>query len=345
MAGTDFLRAFRPGSFHVAPADPRRPSPRAPGTVVAWLTVVAPGVGVGVVALAAAPARAARALGRGLLELLVVGVPMAAGLYALRGPATARFGAALILFSLAWSLTALAEQPASVPYTIGRLVAFLVPPCVYYLLLVFPQGRVAAGFDRALFAAILALAALFFVGSSFFVGAFPVHTPWATCDTDCPANALFLLDHEPAAVRDVVIPLREWLLCAVLVGLVLSMVGRRRAASPLRRRIMGPVVAAGTAMAVCQIAFYAARQGDAPGAVVETLGTAWGLCIVGVAGAFLLALFQRRLALAEVLPRLGGALRGEPEPARLREGLAAALGDPTLELVMRDEETQRWHDS
>src|SRR6185436_4590844 len=157
----------------------------------------------------------------------------------------------------------------------------------------------------------------------------------------CPANALFVLDREPAVMGDVVVPLREWLLCAVLVGLVVSMIRRRRAASPLRRRTMGPVVAAGSALAVCQIAFYATRGAGAPAAVVETLGAVWGLCLVAVAGAFLFALFWRRLQLAEVLTRLGGAVRREADPARLRDGLAAALGDPTLELVVLDETSQR----
>jgi len=318
---------------------------RAPGTAATSLTVAGPIVCAGAVAVAATGAPTGQALGRGLLELLAIGVPMAAGIYALRAPATARFGVALVVCSLAWSLTALAEASGSVPYTVGRLATWLVPPCIYYLLLVFPEGRLTARFERALCAAIVALAVLLFFGSAFFVAAYPAHTPWATCDADCPANALFVLDREPAVMGDVVVPLREWLLCAVLVGLVVSMIRRRRAASPLRRRTMGPVVAAGSALAVCQIAFYATRGAGAPAAVVETLGAVWGLCLVAVAGAFLFALFRRRLQLAEVLTRLGGAVRREADPARLRDGLAAALGDPTLELVVLDEASQRRRDS
>ena len=300
--------------------------------------------GVAVV-VAASGVPADQAFGRGLLELLVIGVPMAAGLYALHTPLDARFGVALVVLSLAWSLTALSETSASVPYTIGRLTTFLVPLSVYYLLLVFPDGRVAPGFDRALSASVFALAAVFFFGTAFLVEAFPVHTPWATCVTDCPDNALFVLDRQPAVMDDVVIPLREWLLVAILAGLSVSMIRRWRAASPLRRRVMAPVVAMGLAMAACQTAFYVARQADAPATLVNTLGAVWGVCVVGVAAAFLVALFRRRLLLADVLARLSSAVRDQPDAARLRGALATALGDPTVELLLRDETSGAWRDS
>jgi hypothetical protein len=138
------------------------------------------------VAVAASGAPADEAFGRGLLELLVVGVPMAAGLYALRAPVDARFGVALLATAFAWSITALAEASSSVPYTIGRLAGWLVPPSVYFLLLVFPQGRLGGRLERALFGSIVALALVLFFGSALFVEAYPLHTPWATCVTDCP---------------------------------------------------------------------------------------------------------------------------------------------------------------
>jgi signal transduction histidine kinase len=309
-----------------------------------WLAV--PGIAVCglavVVATAGVPGD--QAFGRGLLELLVIGVPMAAGIYTLRTPLDARFGVALLVLSVSWSLTALSETSASVPYTIGRLTAFLVPLSVYYLLLVFPDGRCARGFDRALRGAVFALAAVFFFGTAFFVEAFPVHTPWATCVTDCPDNALFVLNRQPAVMADVVIPLREYLLIAVLAGLSASMIRRWRAASRLRRRVMGPVVAVGIAMAACQTAFYVARQADAGATVVDTLGAVWGVCVVGVAVAFLLALFRRRLLLADVLARLSSAVRDQPDAAQLRDALAAALGDPTVELLLWDETSGAWRD-
>ena len=59
------------------------------------------------VAIAAASAPSDAAFGRGLLQLLIVGGPIAVGLYALRGPANRSFGVALLSIGFLWSLTAL----------------------------------------------------------------------------------------------------------------------------------------------------------------------------------------------------------------------------------------------
>ena len=105
---------------------------------------------VAAVTVAAAGAPAEAAFGRGLLELLVVGVPIAAGLYALRVPVNRNFGIALLGVGFGWSLTALGESSLSLPYTVGRLSTWFMFPCIVYLLLAFPTGRIARGLDRAL---------------------------------------------------------------------------------------------------------------------------------------------------------------------------------------------------
>ena len=95
------------------------------------------------------------AFGRGLLQLLIVGGPIAVGLYALREPVNKSFGVALLGIGFAWSLTALAESSPSVPHTIGRLATWLIFPCVVYLLLAFPHGRIEQGLDRAVFVGVV----------------------------------------------------------------------------------------------------------------------------------------------------------------------------------------------
>jgi hypothetical protein len=71
-----------------------------------WLAIAGALVCVGAVALASTGASGDAAFGRGLLEALIVGVPIAVGLYALRAPANASFGIALLAIGFAWSLTA-----------------------------------------------------------------------------------------------------------------------------------------------------------------------------------------------------------------------------------------------
>jgi signal transduction histidine kinase len=296
-------------------------------------------------AIAASGAPSDAAFGRGLLQLLVVGVPIAAGLYAVRSPANRRFGTALLILGVAWSLTALSEASLSVPYTIGRTANWIVLPSVFYLLLVFPDGRLAKGLDRALFGGIVAVAVLLFLPTAFVVQAFPLNTPWASCAADCPANALFVLDRTPAFVTDVVVPLRQWLIDLLWVGMVVSLVRRWQAASPLQKRAMGPVVVLGTVMGALQIAFYAAREFGVSARTVEALGSAWALCIAALAAAFLLGLFRRRLLLASALGRLGGTLRESATGVQVQRALATVLSDPTLDLLYEAGARDGWRDT
>src|ERR687893_1054879 len=215
-----------------------------PNPLELWLALAGVLVCVSSVALAVVGASSDAAFGRGLLQLLVVGVPIAVGLYTLRAPVNKLFGYALLAVGFAWSLTALAESTLSVPHTVGRLATWLTFPCVVYLLLAFPHGRIEKGFDRAVFFGIVGVMVLLFYGTAPFVAVFPPKTLWSTCTTDCPANALFVLDEQPAFMTQVVL-VREWLVEVLWVGIFYSMYRRWHGASPLQRQAMGPAFVAG----------------------------------------------------------------------------------------------------
>jgi signal transduction histidine kinase len=285
-----------------------------------------------------------QAAARGAMEVLVVGLPIAAGLYALRAPRHERFGLLLIAAGFAWSLTALAESSESVPYSIGRVAGWLVFPSLIYLTLAYPQGRIAPGFDRALFRAFNLLLVLLFIGSALFVEAYPDHTPWATCDSDCPRNAFMVVDREPPAIEALVQPLRELLAAVLFAGALVSMARRWRAATPLQRRASWPVMLVTGISAIVLMAFFAARRLDALKPAADALGLVWGLCVAGIAAAFLVGLVRRRLLLGHVLARLAERLSSELDLSRVREVLASTLGDPTLELFVPDGAVH-WRDS
>src|SRR4051812_36081492 len=218
-----------------------RPDPDAWIARVAFAGVM---VCVAAVALAAAGASSDQAFGRGLLELLIVGVPIAAGLYALREPRNKSFGVALLGIGFLWALTALTTSHLSVPFTIGRLTTWLVSPCVVYLLLAVPYERIEKGLDRALLVGFFGVWLFLFFGTAPFVEAFPPKTLWSNCGTKCPANAVFVLDEQPEFLTQVIL-IREWLIELLWLGLVYSMWRRWHAASPLRRRAIGPAFLAG----------------------------------------------------------------------------------------------------
>jgi signal transduction histidine kinase len=318
-----------------------RSPPRAPGGRLALVGLL---VSVATVALAAAGAPADAAFGRGLLQALVVAVPISVGLYALRSSVNRPFGLALLVVGFTWSLTALAESTNSVLFTIGRLSTWITFPCVVYLLLAFPDGRLEKGLDRTLMIALVAIMVVLFYGTAPFVQAFPPKTLWSTCTTDCPANAVFVLDAQPAFLTKLVY-VREWLVELLWLGLFWSMLRRYRAASPLQRQAMGPAFLAGAALGLGHFAHITARQLDAPTQTVIALSSAWTLGIVAVCAGFFYGLVRRRMLLAGVLARLSVALRASHDRAHLRGALSTALDDATLDVLFRDPRSGEWQDA
>jgi signal transduction histidine kinase len=69
-------------------------------------------------------------------------------------------GLVLIVAGYAWSLTALGESSASIPYSVGRVVAWTVPPILIYLMLAFPDGRLGTPIERGLFGVCLPVVAM-----------------------------------------------------------------------------------------------------------------------------------------------------------------------------------------
>jgi signal transduction histidine kinase len=274
------------------------------------------------------------ALARAVMAAVLAGAPIAAGLYALATRPGARLGAVLIAAGLAWSVTALAESQDGLAYSTGRVAAWLVVPWLVLLLLAFPTGRVEPGSDRGLLRALDLVLALALAGSALCVERYPELTPWASCRAACPPNAFLVLSSEPAAMRHVAQPLGEFLSVVALAGVVASMAWRWRAATPLRRRTIGPVVVAAAASAGLLAAFFIARRAPAGAGTAETLGVLWVLTLPAVAVACLAGLLRRQLMLGEALRRLGDLLGRPVGPAAVRAAVAAALADPALDVLV-----------
>jgi signal transduction histidine kinase len=294
--------------------------------------------------LVAASVPSDQAFGRGLVELLIVGTPIAAGLYVLRSGANRRFGRALILIGFAWSVTALTESSHSIPFTVGRMSTWLILPCTIFLLIAFPSGHITNGFDRVVFWGFVGVSAFLFVGTAPLVHAFPPKTLWATCTTNCPANAVFILHQQPGFLTQLILA-REWLIELLWLGVFWSMFRRWRAASELQRRAMAPVFVAGALLGLFQIAHVSYRQLGGSTNTVVALSSAWTLCIVALCATFPLASFWHRRLLGDALTALGPALGKSDSPAEMRDALAVALHDPSLELLFREPDSDGWHDA
>lgn len=268
-----------------------------------------------------------------LLNALIILVPIGTGLYAAQREAHRAFGRLLIAAGLVWSTAAFAQADASVPYSIGRIGGWLVSLLLVWLVLAHPTGELRDRLDRGLVAVALAILFLLYLPTALLVDAYPTQTPWSACRLDCPANAFMLVDQEPAFIDAWLAPIRETLLVAVFLGVLVALAARTRRATYLQRRMVAPVLLAAAILIGFLVAFVAVRR-SAPGApVVDTLGWLFALCVPGVALGFLVGLVRWRLYVARALQQLTVAMRREMGPQELGATLAQALADPSLRIA------------
>jgi signal transduction histidine kinase len=190
-----------------------------------------------------------------------------------------------------------------------------------HLILAFPDGRLHSGLERSLVVAAyinataLQITMLMFMGIEH-VGGCP-----------CPRNLLFVRDD--MSVHSALMNAHRLSGIAIAAGVVTVVVRRWQSASPLLRRALAPILVTGGATAALLAAMLIADQSSA--GITRGLETAERVALATVPLAYLFGLFQARLArigLGELVVELGN----NPEQGRLREALARALRDPSLEL-------------
>ena len=198
------------------------------------------------------------------VHALVIAAPMAAGLYAVYRNPGGRFGWLLLLAGVLWSPTMLAESSDSVLYSIGRVSVWFAELLLIYLVLAFPTGRLVSRADRLLVRAGAVLVALYVVSA--LLGNYPEPSPWATCGTDCPANAFMLPSSEPGFVGAVLMPVLQAASLVLFAAVALQLLRRLVNGSNLMRVELVPVLAAAVVRMLATVAFLIAREIDATSA-------------------------------------------------------------------------------
>jgi signal transduction histidine kinase len=260
------------------------------------------------------------------------------GLYAWWRRPTNRFGALMAAVGFTFMLGALTASDDSVVFTTGVLLASLYFVVFAHMVLAYPDGRLERPWHAKLIAAGYALA---------LIGPIP-QLLWGFTDRmnescpGCPESALLIARDD--TLRDVFNGLGS-VVGVVLVAVILVILLRRwRAATPLLRRSLAPVLWSGVAMLVL---LATALGSDAAGIsrLTDVLGTLGLLVFASVPWVFLIGLVRssvaRAGAVSELLLRLGEA----PGTGTLRCRLADALGDRSLQLVFWLEDKGRWVDS
>ncbi len=269
-----------------------------------------------------------------LARALIVGVPIAVGIYAWHRRSDERFGVLLAAAGGALFLTTLAETGDELLYTVGRTAGWLVEVLLVYLILSFPTGRLTGRTDRLLVAAMGAVVLTMFVPRLALAEHFDVPSPYTSCTDGCPANAFFALGHEPAFVDAVMRPLGTVLIFAVMAAVVLRLWQRLRDATPVARRMSTPVLAIGAARAGLLSVGIIAWEIDPTLWAVE--GAAWtlALAVPAIALAFLLGMLRWRLFAGRALEGLAEWVRAVPDVVTLRRAFADAFGDPTIQIAL-----------
>ena len=279
-----------------------------------------------------------------LARALIVGAPIAIGLYAWSRRPSQRFGLVLVAAGGTWAVTTLAESADPFAYTVGRTAGWLAELLFVYLVLSFPTGRLPELIDRRLVRAMTAVVAVFYLPQLVLAETFSVPSPFTSCTDGCPDNALFAFDTEPAFVQSLMRPLGAVLVLGVMTAVVLRLFGRMRRSTPLTRRMLAPVVAVAMARAGVLGIAIVGRELEPDAWPVQLAAWPLALAMPAVALAFLAGLLHWRLFAETALRRLAECLQALPDALTLRRAFAEAFGDPTIKIFFPGGGANGWMD-
>jgi signal transduction histidine kinase len=236
-----------------------------------------------------------------------------------------RFGLLMASVGFAWFVAGLAEADSSAVYTVGSYLGPLYLVIVIQMVLAFPSGRLETTGQRALVAA-------------GYLDALVVTLPFYLLGGDishdvgrAPANAFAVADQpDLASVFDYT---ASFIACVILVGTVVLLVRKRRAATPPQRRAQAPMLWTGLVLVVLLGVTFLGDSVGLPESIVEVPGMASLICFAILPYAFLAGLVRSRYSRAGAVGELIERLNEPDSRVGLRRAVADALGDRSIELV------------
>jgi signal transduction histidine kinase len=246
------------------------------------------------------------------------------GLYAWRRRPRNNTGPLMIAVGFAALLKALAFSNDSVVFTIGSLGELLIYALLIHLLLSFPSGRLDSRLDRVL------VAIAYFNTTVVQLAAFILDDPQQGC-AHCPANPL-LIDHADAAAG--VINAAQLDIAVAVLGAVVAILHRRwRDSGQSQRRGFAPVLAVGGLSFVLLMSSLIVEQAGLSSSIDDGLTLALFSALACLPFAFVTGLLRFRFSQAEAVSSLVARLGGGGGRGALRDALAEALADPSVELA------------
>jgi signal transduction histidine kinase len=261
-----------------------------------------------------------------LISMVVVGLSfMVAGIAAWQRWPTSRLGLLFTIVGYLYLVPYLLVNLANpVAFTVGNLCEGFYGAALAHLGLAWPSGRLRSRFECGVVIAEYVSAVGFSLASMMFWN--PV---FSGCNASCPAN--LLLVHSSRPVWDA-INTTSGFVGLVLTGIVLTLIIRHwRSAQGWSRRAMVPLVWISLAVGAEQILIGGALNLPLSGLV--SFGLAPLVLLAGPA-LFVISTVRARTAGGALGTAIVDLEPGAP-PGRLRDALARALCDSTLQLAFR----------
>jgi signal transduction histidine kinase len=261
-----------------------------------------------------------------VLDLVIGGGFTGVGLFAWYRRPDNRVGALMVATAFAWYAVVAGNTEPPLVWTLGQLFSNLFVATAIHLLLAFPSGRLQTTADRVLVGTGYVATTVLWLPFVLFTD--PVELGCA----DCPENLLLIDDN--VSFVDGWLDGLSVIGVALALGVLARLVQRRHEASAPLRRAVTPVFLAGAALMVALAALLIAGLLEPFGDnVTMDLFYACAFAFGLVPYVFLAGLVRGRWirgrGLGTLITRLGQA----PSAGGLREELARALGDPSVELA------------
>jgi signal transduction histidine kinase len=272
------------------------------------------------------------------LDLVIGAGFTGVGLYAWYRRPDNRVGALMVATGFAWYLLVAGNTHEPLAWTVGNLCSNLFVATAIHLLLAFPSGRLGSTTDRALVGFAYAATTIGWLPALLFMD------PQALGCASCPENWL-LIDSDPA-FADAWIDGLGVVGTAVMLTVLVRLVQRWRNASGPLRRAVTPVFVAGGALLIALSLVLAVGLVEDFGAGIS-MGIFYA-CLIAfglVPYLFLAGLVRGRWIRGQGVEALVRRLGQAPPAGGLRDELARALGDPSVELAYWLPESQRYVDA
>jgi signal transduction histidine kinase len=268
---------------------------------------------------------------------------LAAGLFAAVEPQRRRLGILTILAGVTWFGPDWEgwNHGSALVVTLGAITPPIFLALVVHLALSFPTGQLRAGLGRGAAVAVYTLAALLSLSRALFRD--PILDLY--CWRNCIYNS-FLIQADSGLTR-AVDELWPPATAAMALALVLIAASRLLAATSPARRQLWPGLAAAALVGAAASAYAAALWHqpleDPRRELFSSLFLAFSLSVAALAagvGWSAVRMLRTRASVA----RLARELREAPRPGGLQHALAAALSDPTLDVLYWLPDSQRFVD-